>query len=299
VVLFIVTNLAVVLVLGISLRLLGVERLLVERGVGLNLWALLIFCAILGFAGSLISLALSKWMALRFTGAELIEKPRNETEAWLLATVEGLARRTGIGMPDVAVYPGREPNAFATGARRDSALVAVSAGLIDRLRRPEIEAVLGHEIAHVANGDMVTMTLLQGVLNTFVLFLSRVIGYTVDRVVFRAERDHGPGFWLTLIATQVVLGFLASLIVLWFSRRRELRADGGSADLLGPAPMIAALSRLKAVREPTELPDALRTFGIRGGEQAHGGIARLLLSHPPIDERIAALEARAAGAGRA
>jgi heat shock protein HtpX len=287
VVLFVATNLAVVLVLGISLRLLGLERVLVERGVDLNLWALLAFCAIVGFAGSLISLALSKWMALRFTGAEVIDAPRSEAQAWLVATVERLSREAGVGRPDVAIYPSHDPNAFATGARRDHALVAVSTGLLERLRRPEIEAVIGHEVAHIANGDMVTMTLLQGVLNTFVLFFSRVVGYFVDRVVLRnEERGLGIGFFLTSLLAQIVFGILASIIVMWFSRQREFRADAGGARLAGRESMKAALERLKAVVEPKGLPKEMAAFGISGG----GGLMRLFATHPSLDERIARLE---------
>lgn len=291
VLLFVATNLAVLLVLGVSLRLLGLDRA-AEQHAELDLWGLLAFSAIFGFAGSLVSLALSKWMALRFTGARAIDTPQDELEAWLLGTVQRLSREAGIGTPTVAIYPSDEPNAFATGARRDHALLAVSVGLLRRLSRDEVEAVLGHEVAHVANGDMVTMTLLQGVLNTFVLFVARVVGIVVDRVLLRSERGHGPAFWLATIAAQVVLGFLASLIVLAFSRRRELRADRGSAELLGPQPMIAALTRLKAAAQPAELPDTLRALGIRGGG-ARGGLARLLMSHPPLDERIEALRAAA------
>jgi heat shock protein HtpX len=287
--LFVLTNVAVLLVLAVVLRLLGIGRILDEAGVGLDYGALLTLSAVIGFAGSLISLAMSKWIALRTTGAEVITQPGNETEAWLAATVKRLAQEAGIGTPDVAIYPSADVNAFATGARRNHALVAVSVGLLQSMRREEAEAVLAHEVAHVANGDMITMTLLQGVVNTFVIFLSRVIGHVVDRVVFRTERGHGPGFLVTALVAQIFLGILASVIVLWFSRRREFRADAGAARWRGPRPMIAALRRLQAIHQPAELPDSLRAFGIRGG--ARHGLMRLFMSHPPIEERIAALEA--------
>jgi heat shock protein HtpX len=287
--LFVLTNLAVVLVLAVVLRLLGIGRILDESGAGLDYGALLVLSAVIGFAGSLISLAMSKFIALRSTGAQVITQPRTEAEAWLVDTVQRLAREAGIGTPDVAIYPSDDVNAFATGARRNRALVAVSEGLLRAMRRDEAEAVLAHEVAHVANGDMITMTLLQGVVNTFVIFLSRVVGHIVDRTVFRTERGHGPGFFITAIVAQIVLGILASVIVLWFSRRREFRADAGAARWRGAPPMIAALRRLKAIHEPAELPDGLKAFGIRGGTRT--GLMRLFMSHPPIDERIAALQA--------
>ncbi|RPH76419.1 MAG: protease HtpX [Candidatus Rokuibacteriota bacterium] len=287
--LFVLTNLAVVLVLAVVLRLLGIDQILDEAGGGLDYGALLVLSIVIGFAGSLISLAMSKWLALRSTGAQVITQPRNETEAWLLGTVQRLAREAGIGAPDVAIYPSADVNAFATGARRNRALVAVSAGLLQSMRRDEAEAVLAHEVAHVANGDMITMMLLQGVVNTFVIFLSRVVGHIVDRTVFRTERGHGPGFFITAIVAQIVLGILASAIVMWFSRRREFRADAGAARWRGAPGMIAALRRLKAIHEPAALPDSLRAFGIRGGTGR--GLMRLFMSHPPIEERIAALEA--------
>lgn len=287
--LFVLTNLAVVLVLAVVLRLLGIGEILDEAGGGLDYGALLVLSIVIGFAGSLISLAMSKWLALRSTGAQVITQPRNETEAWLLSTVQRLAQEAGIGAPDVAIYPSADVNAFATGARRNRALVAVSAGLLQTMRREEAEAVLAHEVAHVANGDMITMMLLQGVVNTFVIFLSRVVGHIVDRTVFRTERGHGPGFFITAIVAQIVLGILASVIVMWFSRRREFRADAGAARWRGAPGMIAALRRLKAIHEPAALPDSLRAFGIRGGTRR--GLMRLFMSHPPIEERIAALEA--------
>ena len=286
--LFVVTNLAVLVVLAVVLRLLGVDRILDEEGVGLDYRALLVFSAVIGFGGAFVSLAMSKWIAKRSMGARVIDDPRNETEAWLVATVRRLAGQAGIGMPEVAVYASDDVNAFATGSRRNRALVAVSTGLLHRMRREEVEAVLGHEVAHVANGDMITLPLLQGVVNTFVIFLSRVIGFVVDRLVFRTQRGHGPGFWITAIVAQIVLGILATVIVFWFSRRREFRADRGAAELSGARPMIAALERFGAVRGPAALPDSLKAFGIRG--PSRGGLARLFMSHPPLAERIAALQ---------
>lgn len=286
--LFLATNLAVLLVLAVVLRLLGVERLLDEQGVGLDYRALLIYAAVVGFSGALISLGLSKFMAKRSTGARVIEQPRTEAEQWLVDTVRRLSRQAGIGMPEVAIYDSPDMNAFATGARRNHALVAVSTGLLRGMRREEVEAVLGHEVSHVANGDMVTLTLIQGVVNTFVIFLSRVVGHVVDRVVFRTERGHGPAFFLVSLVAQLLLGMLATLIVMAFSRRREFRADAGSASLLGAQPMVAALQRLQAGRMPAQLPDSLQAFGIRSGEGR--GFARLFMSHPPLEERIAALQ---------
>jgi heat shock protein HtpX len=286
--LFIATNIAVLIVLSISLRLLGIESLLDEQGIGLDYNALLIFAAILGFSGSLISLAISKWTAKRFTGARVIEQPSNTTEAWLLNTVRHQAQRAGIGMPEVAIYDAPDMNAFATGARRNHALVAVSTGLLRSMRQDEVEAVLAHEITHVANGDMVTLALIQGVVNTFVIFLSRIIGHVVDRVVFKTERGHGPAFWITAIVAQVVLGILAGIIVMWFSRQREFRADAGGARLAGTDKMIAALERLKAGLGQPHLPDQMAAFGISGG--IGKGLRRLFMTHPPLDERIAALQ---------
>lgn len=286
--LFLATNIAILVVLSIVLHLLGVESILDKKGVNLNMQALLVFSAVIGFGGSFISLAISKWMAKRMTGAQVIQRPRNESEQWLVQTVSSHARAAGIGMPEVAVYDSPDINAFATGMRRDSALVAVSTGLLRSMNRDEAEAVLGHEVTHVANGDMVTLALIQGVVNTFVVFLSRVIGFVVDRVVFKVERGTGPAFWITTIIAQIVLGILASMIVMWFSRRREFRADAGGAHLAGKGKMIAALERLKASTEPAHLPDQLAAFGISGG-MGHG-LARLFMSHPPLDERIAALK---------
>lgn len=285
--LFLATNLAIIVVLSITLRLLGVERILDEQGVDLNLKSLLIFAAVFGFGGSFISLAISKWMAKRTTGAKIIKEPANETERWLVTTVQRQAERAGIGMPEVAIFPSSAPNAFATGMSRNNALVAVSAGLLQSMNRDEVEAVLGHEISHVANGDMVTLTLIQGVVNTFVIFFSRVIGHTIDRVVFKTERGHGPAFWITTIVAEIVLGILASTIVMWFSRQREFRADAGGASLAGRQKMIAALERLKQGTAPAVLPDQLAAFGIAGG--IGHGIKKLFMSHPPLDERIEVL----------
>jgi len=284
--LFLATNIAVLLVLSIVLSLIGFEGILDEQGVDLDLGALLVFAAIFGFGGSLISLAISKWSAKRMTGAKVITQPSGPVETWLFETVRRQAREAGIGMPEVAIYDAPEPNAFATGARRDNALVAVSTGLLRGMKREEVEAVLAHEISHVANGDMVTLTLIQGVVNTFVIFFSRVIGHLVDRLVFRTERGHGPGFWIVTIVAQIFLGILASMIVMWFSRQREFRADAGGARLAGRERMVAALERLKQGHNAT-LPDQLAAFGISGHRAA--GIKRLFMTHPPLDERIAAL----------
>lgn len=289
--LFLATNVAILLVLSIALQVLGIERILDQQGVDLDLRALLIFSAVLGMGGSFISLAMSKWSAKRMTGAQVIEQPSNESEAWLLATVSRQAQAAGIQMPEVAIYDAPELNAFATGMRRNAALVAVSTGLLRNMRRDEVEAVLGHEISHVANGDMVTLGLIQGVVNTFVIFLSRVIGHVVDRVVFKTERGHGPAFLITTIVAQVLLGILASAIVMWFSRWREFRADAGGAQLAGREKMIAALQRLQTASGQAPLPDQLAAFGISGGMAQ--GLKRLFLSHPPLQERIAALQADA------
>lgn len=284
VILFLATNVAVLLVLSITMRLLGIDMYLASTGQ--DPASLLVFAAVLGFGGSLISLALSKTIAKRSVGARVITEPRTADEAWLVATVRQHAQKAGIGMPEVAIYDAPEPNAFATGARRDAALVAVSTGLLARMRRNEVDAVLGHEISHVANGDMVTLTLIQGVVNTFVIFLSRIIGRLVDQVVFRSERGNGPGFFITVLVAQLVLGVLASIIVAWFSRQREFRADAGGARLAGRDNMVAALERLQQAHEPAQLPDGLKAFGISGAPARFG---RLFMSHPPLPERIAAL----------
>ena len=284
--LFAVTNIAILLVVSVVFRLLGLEGILHQNGVDLNLGSLLVFSAVIGMTGSIVSLLLSKWMAIRATGAHVIAEPRGELESWLVQTVSHHAQAAGIGMPQVAIFPSDAPNAFATGARRDAALVAVSTGLLQRMDRQQVEAVLGHEVSHVANGDMVTLALIQGVLNTFVIFLSRVIGHVVDRVILRNERDgHGIGFFITTIAAQLLLGILATMIVCWFSRRREFRADAGGARLAGRPAMIGALERLKTP-EPQPLPDGLRAFGIRDGK----GFSRLFMTHPPLEERIATLQ---------
>ncbi len=285
--LFVATNVAVLVVLSITLRLLGVDRILDEQGTGLDLNALLIFSAVLGFSGSLLSLAISKWTAKRMMGVRVIEQPSNAAEQWLVDTVRRQAQEVGIGMPEVGIFESAEMNAFATGPRRNNALVAVSTGLLAGMSRREAEAVLGHEVSHVANGDMVTLTLIQGVVNTFVIFLSRVIGHTVDRVLFKTERGHGPAFIVTVIVAQLVLGILASLIVMWFSRYREFRADAGGARLEGREAMIAALERLRQ-RHSGPLPDRMAAFGI-SNDQVKTGLQRLLMTHPPLEERIAAL----------
>ncbi len=286
--LFLATNIAIMVVLAIVMQVFGLEGVLDEQGVDLDLTALLIISAVVGMTGSFISLALSKWMAKSMTGAQVIESPRNAEEQWLVETVQRQARAAGIGMPEVAVYDSPDINAFATGMMRDSALVAVSSGLLRGMKRDEAEAVLAHEVTHVANGDMVTLALVQGVVNTFVFFLSRVIGHIVDRVVFKVERGHGPAYWITAIVAQIVLGILASAIVMWFSRQREFRADAGGAQLAGREKMIAALQRLKQSTEQPHLPEQLEAFGISGGMGR--GIKRLFLSHPPLDERIQALQ---------
>ena len=286
--LFLITNLAVVFVLSITAQLLGVNRWLTANG--LNLGGLLMFSLLFGFGGAFISLAISKWMAKRSTGARVIDEPRNATERWLVDTVARQAQAAGIGMPEVAVYDAPEINAFATGMSRNSALVAVSTGLLNSMSKDEAEAVLGHEISHVANGDMVTLTLIQGVVNTFVIFLSRVVGYVVDRVILKNEgRNTGIGFFVATMVTEVLLGIVASMIVAWFSRRREFRADAGGASLAGREKMVSALQRLKQAYEPATLPEGLQAFGISGG--GHGGLKALFLSHPPLDDRIAALRA--------
>jgi heat shock protein HtpX len=282
--LLVVTNFAVLAVLSVTMQLLGVDRMLAQ-GTGLNLQGLLLMAAIFGFGGSFISLLISKWMAKMATGAHVIEVPSSMTERWLVDTVKRQADKAGIGMPEVAVYDAPEINAFATGWNRNSSLVAVSTGLLNNMSQEEAEAVLGHEVSHVANGDMVTLGLIQGVLNTFVIFLSRIVGFVVDRVLLKNERGTGPGYWVTTIIAELVLGIVAAVIVAWFSRWREFRADAGGAALAGRGKMIAALERLKLNQEQSSLPPQVAAFGISGG----GGIMRLLMSHPPLDERIAAL----------
>jgi heat shock protein HtpX len=287
--LFLATNIAILLLLGIVLQLLGVDRILDEQGSNLDLGKLLVFSAVVGFTGSLFSLAISKWSAKRMMGVRVIATPSNPTESWLVNTVRMQAQAAGIGMPEVGVFDSPEPNAFATGARRDSSLVAVSTGLLQSMSQKEAEAVLAHEVSHVANGDMVTLTLIQGVVNTFVVFLSRVIGHTVDRVVFKTEEGHGPAFMITTIVAQLLLGLLATMIVMWFSRQREFRADAGGASLAGREQMISALERLRQ-RHAGPLPEKMAAFGIAGG--GAGGWKRLFMTHPPLEERIAALRGR-------
>jgi heat shock protein HtpX len=285
--LFVATNVAVLAVIYLVLNILGVESILANNGTELDLGALLAFSAVVGFSGSLISLALSKWMAKMSTRAQVIDTPRNAAESWLKNTVHRLAEEAGIRHPEVAIYDSPDVNAFATGPTRNNALVAVSTGLLSRLSEREVEAVLAHEVSHVANGDMVTLTLLQGVVNTFVIFLSRVIGFIVDRVLLRNERGTGPGFFLASFVAQILLGILATMIVMWFSRQREFRADSGGAKLAGRDSMIRALESLRRSSEPARLPDAIRAFGIAGGRI---GLGRLFMSHPPLEERIAALQ---------
>jgi len=282
--LFLITNFAILFVASITLRLLGFEPWLSAQGI--NFTSLLVFGALLGFGGAFVSLAMSKWTAKKMMGVRVIEQPRNETETWLVETVRRQAQLAGIGMPEVGYFDSPEPNAFATGANRNAALVAVSSGLVNRMSRQEVEAVLGHEVSHVANGDMVTLTLIQGVVNTFVFVLSRVIGNVVDKVVFRNENGHGPAFWITTIVAELVLAFLATMIVMWFSRQREFRADAGGARLTNRQSMIGALEALKR-NQPHALPDQMAAFGIAGG--LGQGLKKLFLSHPPLDERIAAL----------
>jgi len=287
--LFLATNAAVLVLISVVFQLFGIEGILAQNGVDLNLKALLLMSAVIGFGGSFISLAMSKFLAKRSMGVQLIERPGNRTEQWLVATVERQAREAGIGMPEVGIFQSPQPNAFATGMSRNNALVAVSTGLLQHMTADEVEAVLGHEITHVSNGDMVTMGLLQGVVNTFVIFLSRVIGHVVDRVVFKTERGYGPAYFITSIVAQVLLSILASMIVMWFSRRREFRADAGGASLAGRGKMIAALQALQRGHEPEDLPGEFAAFGINGG--LGEGLKRLFMSHPPLQERIAALQA--------
>jgi heat shock protein HtpX len=284
--LFLATNLAIVLVLSLTMRLLGVEPYLNENG--LNLGALLIFAAVMGFGGSFISLAISKWMAKKSMGVRVIDAPSNTTEFWLVETVRKYSADAGIKMPEVGIFDTPEVNAFATGMSRNNSLVAVSSGLLQQMSKGEAEAVIGHEIAHVANGDMVTLALIQGVVNTFVMFLSRVIGHLVDKIVFKTERGQGPAFFVTMIIAELVLGVLASIIVMWFSRKREFRADMGGASLAGKQNMIGALERLASLH-PAPLPEKMAAFGIAGGGAS--GIKRLFMTHPPLEERIAALKA--------
>ncbi len=287
--LFLLTNLAVLFIASITLQLLGVEHYL--QGSGLNLTSLLIFCAIFGFSGSLISLFISKWMAKKTTGTKIIDTPRTAEERWLVETTRELAEKAGIAMPEVGIFPAPESNAFATGWNRNDALVAVSQGLLQRFDRNEVRAVLAHEIGHVANGDMVTLSLIQGVVNTFVMFFARIIGHTVDKVVFKNERGHGIGFYITTFIAEMVLAVLASIIVMKFSRYREYRADAAGARLADRSSMIAALNRLlqeQKAHMPSSMPDTMTAFGISSGFKE--GLIKLFSSHPPLEERIRALQ---------
>lgn len=285
--LFLATNLAIVMVLSITMRLLGVEPYLNANG--LNLGSLLIFAAVMGFGGSFISLAISKWSAKTAMGVQVIDAPSNSTEFWLLETVRKYSTQAGIKMPEVGIYNAPDVNAFATGMSKNSSLIAVSTGLLQQMTRAEAEAVIGHEVAHAANGDMVTLALIQGVVNTFVMFLSRIIGNFVDRAIFKTENGQGPAFYVTMIVAELVLGVLASTIVMWFSRRREFRADQGGASLAGRQNMIAALERLNSLHG-APLPEKMAAFGIAGGGAS--GLKKLFMTHPPLEERIAALKAQ-------
>jgi len=287
--LFLATNIAVLVVLSIVLRLLGVDRILDESGMNLNMINLLVFAAVFGFGGAFISLAMSKWMAKRMMGAQVITNPQSATETWLVDTVKKHAQMANIGMPEVAIFNSPSPNAFATGMNKNKALVAVSAGLLHAMNKEEVEAVIGHEISHVANGDMITLSLIQGVVNTFVIFLSRIVGHFVDRVILKNEEEgHGIGFFVTSLVAQIVFGILASVIVMWFSRKREFIADAGGAKLAGTQNMINALEALKrGTAEP--LPDQMAAFGINGKPSGHG-LKLLFMSHPPLEDRIEALK---------
>lgn len=287
--LFLATNAAILVLISIVFQVFGFEGILAENGVDLNLQALLVMSAVIGFGGSFISLAMSKFLAKRSMGVKVIEQPANSTEQWLVSTVQRQAQQAGIGMPEVGIFEAAEPNAFATGMSRNNALVAVSTGLLRNMSSDEVEAVLGHEVTHVGNGDMVTMGLIQGVINTFVIFASRIIGHVVDRVVFKTERGYGPAYYIVSIVAQVFLSILASIIVMWFSRRREFRADAGGASLAGRGKMIGALQALQRQQNPHDLPGEFAAFGISGG--LGDGIKKLFMTHPPLQERIAALQA--------
>jgi heat shock protein HtpX len=284
--LFLVTNLAIMIMVSLIFSILGLQGTLDAQGVHLDLQSLLIMSAVIGMSGSFISLMMSKWSAKNSMGVHVVNQPQNQTEQWLVATVGRLAQQAGIGMPEVGIFEAPEPNAFATGANRNNALVAVSTGLLNIMSAEEVEAVLGHEISHVANGDMITMSLMQGVVNTFVYFFASVIGYVVDRTVFKTERGYGPAYYVTQMIAQIALSLLASMLVMWFSRYREFRADAGGANLAGRQKMIGALQALQRAHDAPELPGALAAFGINGGN----GIQRLFMSHPPLEQRIAALQ---------
>jgi len=287
VLLFLGTNIAIMALLSITFSLFGIQGLLANNGVDLNLNALLVYSAVIGFSGAFISLFISKWMAKRSMRVHVIETPENKTEAWLLNTVKQLSAKTNIGMPEVGIFQSHSPNAFATGWSRNNSLVAVSTGLLDSMNQDEVEAVLAHEVAHIANGDMVTMTLLQGVMNTFVVFLSRVIGHAVDRIIFKVERGHGPAFWIVSIVAELILGVLAMTITMWFSRHREFRADASAATLVGKHKMRSALMSLHRNSEQAraDMPDEMAAFAINAGK-----IHKLFSSHPPLEDRIKALE---------
>ena len=285
--LFMATNVAIMIAVTVIFNLLGLKSTLDAQGVDLNLDALLVMSAVIGMTGSVISLFMSKWSAKNAMGVHVIDQPQNQTEQWLLNIVSRQAQQAGIGMPEVGIFQAPEPNAFATGANRNSALVAVSTGLLQSMNADEVEAVVGHEISHVANGDMVTMALMQGVVNTFVYFFATIIGHVVDRVVFKTERGYGPAYYVTQMVAQIALSILASMLVMWFSRYREFRADAGGANLAGRQKMISALQALQRSHEPSQLPGELAAFGINGG-----GVQRLFMSHPPLEERIEALKSQ-------
>ncbi|MGB1244703.1 MAG: protease HtpX [Porticoccaceae bacterium] len=289
--LFLLTNIAIIVVASISLRLLGVESILANNGVDLDLGSLLAFCAVFGFAGAFVSLLLSKFMAKRFTGIRLISQPQTEQERWLLQNITTLSKKAGIGMPEVGIFPAKQSNAFATGWNRNNALVGVSQGLLDRFTEDEARAVLAHEIGHVANGDMITLALIQGVVNTFVMFAARVIGFFVDRVVLKNNRGLGLGYWITTIVAEIILAIAASTIVMWFSRQREFRADAAGAQLAGRGAMVAALEKLRAETQSqveNQMPDTMTAFGISSGWKRKP--SKLFMTHPPLEERIQALK---------
>ena len=289
VLLFLATNFAILIVLSIAMQVLGIDDMLAASNAGFNTEGILAFSALFGFGGAFLSLAISKFMAKRAMGVRIIEQPSNDTERWIKSTVERFANQSNIGMPEVGIFDQPQPNAFATGMSRNNALVAVSTGLLHHMDRDEVEAVIGHEIAHVANGDMITMGLLQGVLNTFVLFLSRLAGYFIDRVILKNQRGHGIGYWASVIVFQILLSILASIITMWFSRRREFRADEGGAQLAGKSKMVRALKRLSQVSEPQDLEGEFAAFGISGRQT---GLSVLFLSHPPLEQRIRHLESQ-------
>ena len=285
IVLFLATNIAIMIAIGVIFSLFGLKGALDAQGVNLNLGELLFMSAIIGMTGSIISLFLSKWSAKNAMGVHVISQAQNQTEQWLLSVVFRQAKQVGIGMPEVGIFDAPEPNAFATGASRNSALVAVSTGLLQTMNADEVEAVIGHEMSHVANRDMITMTLIQGVVNTFVYFFASIIRYLVDRLVFKTERGYGPAYYVTQIIAQIALSILASMLVMWFSRYREFRADAGGANLAGRQKMISALQALQRSQEPVQMPGELAAFGINGG-----GVRKMFMSHPPLEERIQALK---------